>query len=150
MAPLVIEVRDQNDHPVEGADVTFRFPLNGPSAAFPDQKTAATFRTNADGQAQAIGWMANGRVGTFQVQVTAFRGNEEGAAIVAMTNVTRITEGTRTRQKHWWSSKWGRVAMIAAGAAVVATVVILETRGSGSSTKVITGTPGAPTIGAPQ
>src|SRR5581483_7513056 len=35
MAPLVIEVLDQNDRPVEGAEVVFRFPINGPSATFP-------------------------------------------------------------------------------------------------------------------
>src|SRR5712692_9173328 len=34
MAPLVVQVLDQNDRPVEGADVVFRFPLKGPSAAF--------------------------------------------------------------------------------------------------------------------
>src|SRR2546421_662207 len=31
MAPLVVEVLDQNDRPVEGADVVFRFPLKGPT-----------------------------------------------------------------------------------------------------------------------
>ena len=68
----------------------FRFPLDGPSATFADQKNAQTFRTNADGQAAAIGWTANGKVGTFQVQVTASRGNELGSATISMTNVTRI------------------------------------------------------------
>lgn len=148
MAPLVVEVLDQNDHPVEGADVTFRFPLTGPSATFPDEKNAATFRTNPDGQAAAVGWMANGHLGTFKVQVTAVRGAEDGAAIVSMTNVTRVTEAGRTRGKHWWSTKWGKVAIIA-GAAAIATAVILATRGS-SGAKVVTATPGAPTIGGPQ
>jgi len=151
MAPLVVEVRDQNDRPVEGADVTFRFPLNGPSAVFPGQNPAATFKTNADGQAAAIGWVANGQVGTFKVQVTAFRGGEEGAVVISMTNVTRITEAARTREKRWWSTKWGRITIIAGVAVVAATAAILATRGgSGSTTKVITASPGSPTIGAPQ
>src|SRR5580698_4556606 len=34
MAPLVVQVLDQNERPIAGADVVFRFPLNGPSAAF--------------------------------------------------------------------------------------------------------------------
>src|ERR1700677_1051838 len=51
MVPLVVQVVDQGDQPVEGAEVTFRFPLNGASASFADQKNAQTFRTNADGQA---------------------------------------------------------------------------------------------------
>lgn len=149
MAPLVVQVLDQNDQPVEGADVTFRFPLTGPSATFPDEKNAATFRTNADGQAAAVGWMANGHLGTFNIQVTAVRGAEEGSAVVPMTNVTRITEGGGTKRKSWWSNKWARIAIIA-GAAAIVTGIILATRGSGSGGKVITATPGAPTIGGPQ
>src|ERR1700690_1774219 len=69
MAPLVVQVLDQDSRPVEGADVTFRFPVMGPSAMFADQKNAATVRTNADGQASAVGWSANGMVGRFQLQV---------------------------------------------------------------------------------
>lgn len=150
MAPLVVEVLDQSDQPVEGADVTFRFPLAGPSATFPDQKSAATFRTNADGQAAALGWMANSQLGNFKIQVTASRGNEQGSAVITMTNVTRITESERTRgNKKWWSTKWGKIAIVA-GAAGIAAAIVLATRGSGSSGKVITAAPGSPTIGAPQ
>lgn len=149
MAPLVVQVLDQNDQPVEGADVVFRFPLTGPSASFPDQKNAETFRTNADGQAAAIGWMANNQVGTFKLQVTATRGNEQGSATILMTNVTRVTEADKTRQKKWWSTRWGKIAIVA-GAAGVAVAVILATRGGSSSPKVVTGIPGSPTIGGPQ
>lgn len=151
MAAVVVQVLDQNDQPVEGADVTFRFPLAGPSATFPGDKNAATFRTNVDGQASAVGWMANAYLGTFKVQVTAIRGAEQGSAVISMTNVTRITGSGRTSRKAWWSSKWGKIAMIG-GAAVIATAVILATRGSGSGGKVVTVTasPGSPTLGGPQ
>jgi len=147
MAPLVVEVLDRNDQPVEGADVTFRFPVQGPSAAFPGQKTSQTFRTNADGQASAIGWMANSQVGTFKVQVTAARGNEFGFAMVTLTNVTKITGSTRVESKKWWSKKWVIIG-IAAVAAGVVTGVVLATRGG--SGKVVVATPGSPTLGAPQ
>lgn len=148
MAPLVVQVLDQNDQPIEGADVTFRFPLAGPSASFPENNNAQTFRTNADGQAAAIGWMANNQVGTFKVQVTATRGNEQGTAMISMTNVTRITDAERTGRKRWYSTTWGKIA-IAAGAAGIAAAIVLATRSS-NSTRVITATPGAPTIGGPQ
>ncbi len=148
MAPLVVQVLDQNDLPVEGADVVFRFPLTGPSATFADQKTAETFRTNVDGQASAVGWVANGKVGTFHVQVTASRGGEQGSAVITMTNVTRITEAQKKiGKKHWWSTTWGKIA-IGAGVAAVVAVTILATRGS--SPRVITVTPGSPSIGVPQ
>lgn len=149
MAPLVVEVLDQSDQPIEGADVTFRFPLAGPSGTFPNQKSAATFRTNADGQAAAVGWTANSELGSFKVQVTASRGSEIGSAVITMTNVTRITSAERTRGKRWWSTKWGKIAIVA-GVAGIAAIVVLATHGGGSSAKVITATPGSPTIGAPQ
>jgi hypothetical protein len=69
MTPLVIQVLDQNSRPVEGAQVVFRFPLSGPGAEFANQQTAQTVRTNADGQASAVGWMARA-AGTFQVHIT--------------------------------------------------------------------------------
>ncbi len=147
MAPLVVEVLDQNDQPVEGADVVFRFPLNGPGASFSDQNTTSTFRTNADGQASAIGWMANGKVGTFQIQVTASRGVEQGSAVISMTNVTRITEAQKKSGKKLWATTWGKIA-IGAGAAAIVAVIVLVTRGSGGH--VITATPGSPSIGGPQ
>jgi hypothetical protein len=146
MAPLVVQVLDQNDRPVEGADVIFRFPLNGPSASFSDQKTAQTFRTNADGQAAATGWAANGKVGTFQVQVTASRGSEQGSTTISMTNVTRITGAQKRTQRKGWFSRWGKFA-VAAGAAGVVVAIVLATRGG---SRVITATPGSPSIGAPQ
>jgi hypothetical protein len=150
MVPLVVQIVDRNDQPVDGADVVFRFPLNGPGASFAGEKSSQTFRTNADGQAAAIGWTANDKVGTFQVQVTASRGNELGSATISMTNVTRIVGTARSSEKHWWSSKWAKIGL-AAGAAGIIVAVILATRGSGSKAPVvITATPGSPTIGGPQ
>jgi hypothetical protein len=153
MAPLVVQVLDRNDQPVEGADVIFRFPLEGATASFPEHKNAQTVRTNADGQAAAIGWTANEKVGTFQVYVTASRGNEQGSVAISMTNVTRVADDGKGKRKHWWSSRWGKVALIA-GAAGVAVAVVLATRGSSSKSAaiptVITATPGSPTIGGAQ
>ncbi len=59
MSPLVIQVLDQNDRPVEGAEVVFRFPLNGPGATFRGGNTSQTVRTNGQGQAAATNWTAN-------------------------------------------------------------------------------------------
>ncbi len=151
MAPLVVQVLDQESRPVEGADVTFRFPVMGPSAMFADQKNAATVRTNADGQASAVGWAANGMVGRFQLQVTAARGNDLGTAVLFMTNVTTISGETRKKPKSVWSSKWTKIAIVA-GAAAIVVGVVLATRGGSStpSTTTITAVPGFPTIGGGQ
>ena len=152
MAPLVVQVVDQNDRPVEGADVVFRFPLNGPGALFADQKNAKTARTNAQGQAAATGWAANGELGKFQVHVTAAYGNQIGEITISMTNVERLAKDGKTyrsKHRHWYSSKWAKIGLIAAGAAVVAGIV-LATRGSGgTTTHPVTISPGSPTVGAP-
>ena len=146
MAPLVVQVLDQESRPVEGADVTFRFPIQGPGAAFADQKNSQTVRTNADGQASATGWTANRMVGRFQVQVTASRGNELGTAVLSMRNVTSLTDEGKKKHKSLWSSKWTKIGVIAGAAAIVA-VVILATRSNGNGTTTITAVPGFPTIG---
>src|ERR1700722_2754304 len=148
MAPLVVQVLDQNSRPVEGAQVVFRFPLRGPGAEFPNQQPAQTVRSYADGQAAAVGWMARG-TGSFQVHIAVSRGNELGEATITMTNVTRFVGDGTQKHKTWWSNKWAKVAVIA-GAAGVAVAVILLTRGGGSSASTVTASPGSPTIGAPQ
>jgi hypothetical protein len=149
MAPLVVNVLDQNGRPVEGAAVVFRFPLNGPSASFSNGKKARTMRTNADGQAAAVDWMANNEVGRFQVHVTASRGNELGEATISMANVSRITEEkSKSKRKSAWSSRWVKVAIVAGAAGAVAGIV-LATRG-GDSAATISASPGPPTIGGPR
>src|ERR1700733_11942684 len=50
MAPLVVQVLDQNERPMESAEVVFRFPISGASATFPGGKTSVTVRTNGGGQ----------------------------------------------------------------------------------------------------
>lgn len=114
-----------------------------------------TVRTNSDGQAAAVGWTANNQVGTFQVQVTASRGNEQGSAAISMTNVTRIVSAEKTKRKSWWSSRWAKIGVIAGAAGVVAAIVLATRGGSSKSTTTTTGTPtitaspGPPTIGGP-
>ncbi|SRR5579884_193624 len=153
MAPLVVQVLDQESRPLEGVDVTFRFPLNGPSATFADGQTSRTTRTNAEGQAAATGWMANRTAGTFQVQVTATRGNQMGQTMIAMTNATRILDESKDKNnKHWYSSKRATIGIVAGAAAAVAITVLAATHGGGSSSPgviAVTASPGSPTIGAP-
>jgi hypothetical protein len=152
MAPLVVQVLDQNERPIAGADVVFRFPLNGPSAAFAGGKTSVTVRTNGGGQAAATNWMANGTVGTFQVHVNATYGNQVGETTISMTNVTRIVEeAKKSKAGGWWSHKWVKVAVIGGVAAGIAIGVLLATRGGGSKGgSTVTISPGPPAVGAPQ
>jgi hypothetical protein len=152
MAPLVVQVVDQNQRPLDGAQVVFRFPITGPSATFPGGKSSVTVRTGATGQAPAINWMANGQVGTFQVHVNASYGNQVGETTLSMTNVARITEAQK-KPSHpsLWSHTWFKIAVIGGAAVAVGLGVYFGTRGGGSkSSSTVTIAPGSPTVGAPQ
>jgi hypothetical protein len=154
MAPLVVQVLDQNDRPVEGAEVVFRFPGSGPGATFRGGKTSQTVRSNGTGEAAAVNWMASNEVGTFEIHVTATYGNEFGETTIKMSNVTRIVEGSKkgAKQAHWYSPTWVKVALIG-GVAGAVVGIVLATRGgshsAGSGTVPITVTPGPPTVGHP-
>ncbi len=154
MAPLVVQVLDQNERPLEGAEVVFRFPISGPGASFGGGKSSATVRTNGVGQAAALNWMANGQVGTFQVHVNASYGNQVGETTVSMTNVTRIVEGAKkTKTASLWSHRWFKVAVIGGAAVAIGLGVYFGTRGGGGSTgsgSTVTINPGSPTVGGPQ
>jgi hypothetical protein len=143
MAPLVVQVEDQNDRPMDGAQVVFRFPINGPSATFGGGKPTATVRTNSGGQAAATNWMANGEVGTFEVHVNATYGNQIGEATLHMTNVTRIEEVKKvSRTKSLWSHRWVKIAVIGGVALAVGLGVYLGTRGGGKSGNTVGVAPG--------
>jgi hypothetical protein len=151
MAPLVVQVLDQNERPVEGAEVVFRFPLNGPSAAFPGGKNSLTVRSNGTGQAPALNWMATGGVGTFQVHVNASYGNQIGETTFPMSNVTRVTEqDKRVKHESLWSHRWFKVAVIGGAALAIGLGVYFGTRGGSKSGSTVTITPLPPTVGAPQ
>ena len=151
MAPLVVQVVDQNERPIESAEVVFRFPISGPGATFTGGKSSVVVRTNGTGQAAATNWMANGQVGTFQVHVNASYGNQVGEATVSMTNVTRVVaEAKKSTARGWWSHRWVKVAVIGGAALAVGLGVYFGTRGSSKgSGSTVTINPGSPGVGAP-
>jgi len=158
MAPLVVQVLDQNDRPVQNAEVVFRFPLQGPGAAFPGGKTTLTAHTNGQGQVAAMNWMANNETGRFEIHVSASYGNEVGSLVIPMSNSNNVPAqkigvgATTTSEKHHgvFSSKWAKIALIG-GAAAVGVGVFLATRGGskGSGGSTVTISPGSPSVGGP-
>jgi hypothetical protein len=144
MAPLVVQVLDRNGLPVEGATVVFRFPVKGPSAVFFNQQTSQAVRTNADGQAAAVGWKANGEAGTFDVKATATRGNEFGEVSITMTNVASITQELKPKHNPWWKNKWIYIIGAGAGGGIAAGIRLRD------DSSTITISPGSPTLGGPR
>lgn len=123
--PPIIEVRDQNERPVERAQVVFLLPESGPGGSFPGKKTTFITTTNSQGQAAATGFQANSQFGDFTIRVRATFGNLSGEMLIQQTNRQRIAVGPFV-QKPWWKRK--RVWLVAGAAAGGLTASLLLRR----------------------
>lgn len=138
----VVEVHDENDQPLEGADVVFELPATGPGGTFPGGGFTHSVRSNLRGQAGAE-YILSPEAGKFVIKITATLRNRTGHATISQTNVL---EAALEKPKHKIS--WWKVA-IAVGAAGLVVGIVLATRGGSSSNNSITLTPGSPTFGTP-
>jgi hypothetical protein len=141
----VVEVHDENDQVLEGADVTFELPASGPGGTFPGGQLVKTVKSNLRGQAGAA-FMVNSQPGKFAIKVAAVLRNRTGHITINQTNTLESTADLSKKHKiSWW--KIG----IAAGGAALVIGIVLATRGgsSSSSSSTITVTPGTPTFGTP-
>jgi hypothetical protein len=138
----VVEVRDENGRPVEGADVTFELPAVGPGGLFAQQQTTVTTRTNSQGQAAAT-FQPNLLTGRFNIKVTAALGNRTGHETIRQSNSTRSAKATTEQGGGIFKFAWWKVAVVAGVGATVG--IVLATRSKSSITLI----PGTPTFGAP-
>jgi hypothetical protein len=140
----IVEVRDENDRPVEGATVVFRLPPSGPGGSFPGNSPTLRVGTNAQGQAAASGFVPNDQQGRFDIHVTASFQNRTGETTISQTNsLNNLSRLVITQKRPLWRNKW---VLIGAGAAVAGGIVLALTLGGGSSKQQVTITPGAVTI----
>jgi hypothetical protein len=148
----VVEVRDDSDKPVAGAEVVFQLPPAGPGGVFNGWMRTQTARTSADGRAEANGFAPNDEVGRFNIKVTATSGTKTTSAIIAQSNTQSGEDGggpkARSRSNLW-------KILVVVGAAGLAGGIVAATRGGGSSstetvTIPITISPGPVTVGGPR
>jgi hypothetical protein len=139
----VVEVRDENDLPVEGASVVFTVPESGPGGTFPGGAHSFTISTNAQGQATCP-FRANSEVGKFKVTVVATSGTRTGQIALTQTNSAGGYVGRLVPKKPFYK-KWYFWAII--GGATAAGIAVWATNRSSTTTVVIT--PGGPVFGAP-
>lgn len=145
----VVEVRDSNDQPVEGADVTFELPAAGPGGLFVNQQKVFKTKTNFRGQAGAR-LQPDTQTGKYEIRVTATAGNQTASAFISQTNSTQPVEIIEARKHRsvWAKWKWYIIAGAAAG---VAAGVVLGTRnGESIAPPPISVGTGPITIGAPR
>jgi hypothetical protein len=149
--PLVVEVRDDSDKPIEQAEVTFMLPSYGPGGVFNGWMRNQLARTNAQGRAQSQGFTPNEEEGRFNIRVTATSGTKTTNAVIAQSNVA----GGRGEQlKSSRKKMWTIVAVV--GAAALIGGIVAATRGGDSSSGSaavsvpISITPGPITVGGPR
>jgi hypothetical protein len=132
--PPVVEVRDDLDRPVEGAEVTFDLPVTGAGGFFGGNERTATVLTNWQGQATSPLFTVGPQTGPFTIRVSArFRDVNSQISVIQSVSVRpRTTEAIlRPRSSH---KKWIVVGVIAgAGAAGLAYAL---TRGSTAPVKI--------------
>ena len=139
----VVEVRDENDLPVEGASVVFNVPESGPGGTFPGGAHSFTVSSNAQGQATCP-FRPNVEPGKFKIAIVATSGARTGQIVVTQINsaggyVGRVVPG-RPLYKRWYF--WAIV-----GGAAAAGLTVWATNRSSNTTVVIT--PGGPVFGVP-
>jgi hypothetical protein len=116
---LVIQVTDETGKPVDAAAVSFQLPGDGPGGLFGGGGKTEIVTTKADGVATVWGMQWNKSPGTFEIKVTASKG--QARAGIAVTQYLSDTvqaggEGTFATSHHS-RTKWLIIGAIIAGGA---------------------------------
>jgi hypothetical protein len=153
-ADLAVEVRDQNDQPLEGATVSFQLPLMGPSGGFEGEVRNKELRTNVAGQV-STSYTPNAETGRFTIQVKATVGGQTGMATILQRNATESAAAKGQGQKNQsWIGRHKLLVVIVAAAVVGGVLAGVLTRGGSSSSSgggtAVTITPGVPTVSGSQ
>jgi hypothetical protein len=149
---VVVEVRDENSRPVEGAEVVFELPATGPGGRFSEDQSIRMARTNSQGQA-GVTFVPNSVMGRFNIKVSATLGNRSGQAVISQSNALRPASSSSAEKRRAGRLLNWKVLLIAGGVVGVVAVVLATRGGSSSATAAppptITLTPGTPTFGTP-
>lgn len=126
----VVEVRDEAEKPVAGADVVFVLPQMGPGGFF--ERGGVEYRTKTDARGQAAAqFTPNDQEGRFHIRVTATSGARTGSAVIRQRN---IREGVPAsgRIKSGRSAAWKVLAVVVAGGATGGVLALTRRGGSGA------------------
>jgi hypothetical protein len=81
-----VEVRDQDDRPVKGAEVLFTLPFAGPGGTFGADGRTYKAVTDGTGRASTQGFRPNTEEGRFNIKVTATYQGATTSAVVSQSN----------------------------------------------------------------
>jgi hypothetical protein len=144
---VTVQVTDETGKPVEGSSVSFRLPEEGPSGTFSNGSRAEIATTNADGKASAWGMQWNRTEGSFEIRITAVKGQARAGTVCAVylsksTAVSESSSPLKIARNHKWL--WITLAVVGAAGAVVAVTAL-----AGKSTPPVGPAVTPTTIGAP-
>ncbi len=144
---VTIQVTDETGKPVEGARVSFRLPESGPGGTFSTGARTEIATTRSDGRAGVWGMQWNRTAGSFEIRITAEKGQARAGTVCAQY-LTDAPEKTTQSSKigPQRNHKWIWIVAGIAGAAAAgigATASKDKPAASAPSTGV---TIGAPTI----
>ncbi len=127
---ITVLITGEAGDPVDGATVTFTLPESGPGGVFSSGSRIETLTTRADGRASVWGMRWNKQAGSFDVHITASKGQAHAGTICSL----RLTEsaGGQSISSGGSRHKWLWIALAVAGAAG-AGVAVAAKGGSGSS-----------------
>ncbi len=150
---VVVEVRDRNERPIPGADVTFELPETGPGGSFPADTKVQKVVTNSHGQATTTGLTPNETTGRFLIQVAAMANGVTARGSVTQINSTAPPKKSAMAAKS--SKKWTWVALAALGGGAAAGLgLALGSSGHSGSVAAanpsIVISPGTVTVGGPR
>lgn len=141
---LAVEVDDQNQHPISGAQVTFFAPSDGAGGTFSGDRQLLTVATGVNGRAVVPSFRPNGNTGDFRIEVTASFANQKATAYISQSNQRTVAEPVANKHK-------ARTIAIVAGGAAAALIAGLELSHGGSNSATPTASLGlgsGPTVGA--
>jgi hypothetical protein len=141
----VVEVDDEKGKPVEGAEVVFTLPSQGPGGTFENGSKMLTVTTDAQGRATARAFRVNRLKGAFDIRVTASDHGRTATAAIAQTSVNHVRSGGAfgISTKTW-------VIVTLSVLAIAGGIVAAKQFKSGPNPNILTATPGTPTVGGPK
>lgn len=134
----IVEIRDQNKHPLTGAAVVFTLPVQGTSGEFGNGAKSLTVLTDENGRATANSLRINQIAGKLQIHVNASYKGQTARAIITQFNMA----GPGGAGKSAKSGSTKLLIILAVIGAAAAGGVVAGTRKGGSSSGG--STPGSP------
>lgn len=148
---VTVLVTDETGRPVEGATVSFTLPAEGPGGVFSTGARTEIAATRADGRAAVWGMQWNRTAGTFEIRITAVKGQAR-AGVVSSQSLSNAPEareeGAGKVRRAGGGHKLLWISLVVAGAAA-AGVAGVAARKPSAATAASSVTPlkiGTPTI----